>query len=193
MARASRPRWPPGPPPPRRGRQPGDQLGQTGRQRAERTRLARRLAGLRFTAAVQAASSPTRSPSSAGCLDAVIAGLLFMAGMRRSEVSVLRWADITDSADGDGRLVTVRRSKTNQDGEVNDIRFVKDGGNAPQRGERAALGRQSPIPPTAMVCSSICQRRRNLGVHDSSSPLSSSRFSICSSRSRAVRTVSVLL
>ena len=28
-----------------------------------------------------------------GRLDAVIAGLLFMAGMRRSEVSVLRWAD----------------------------------------------------------------------------------------------------
>ena len=28
-----------------------------------------------------------------GRLDAVIAGLLFMAGMRRSAVSALRWAD----------------------------------------------------------------------------------------------------
>ena len=46
-----------------------------------------------------------------GRLDAVIAGLLFMAGMRRSEVSALRWADIVDSTDGDGILVTVRRSK----------------------------------------------------------------------------------
>ena len=55
-----------------------------------------------------------------GRLDAVIAGLLFMAGMRRSEVSALRWADIVDSTDGDGILVTVRRSKTN-------VRFVKDG------------------------------------------------------------------
>ena len=28
-------------------------------------------------------------------VDAVIAGLLFMAGMRRSEVSALRWADLS--------------------------------------------------------------------------------------------------
>ena len=60
-------------------------------------------------------------------LDAVIAGLLFMAGMRRSEVSALRWSDVVDSTDGDGMLVTVRRSKTNQEGEVNDVRYVKDG------------------------------------------------------------------
>ena len=60
-----------------------------------------------------------------GRLDAVIAGLLFMAGMRRSEVSALRWADVVDSTDGDGMLVTVRRSKTNQEGQVNDVRFVK--------------------------------------------------------------------
>ena len=62
-----------------------------------------------------------------GRVDAVIAGLLFMAGMRRSEVSALRWADVADSTDSDGMLVTVRRSKTNQEGEVNDVRFVKDG------------------------------------------------------------------
>ena len=59
-----------------------------------------------------------------GRLDAVIAGLLFMAGMRRSEVSALRWADVAD-AEGEGVLVTVR--KTNQKGEVSDVRFVKDG------------------------------------------------------------------
>ena len=41
-----------------------------------------------------------------------------MAGMRRSEVSVRRWADVADAADGDGILVTVRRGKTNQEGEV---------------------------------------------------------------------------
>ena len=62
-----------------------------------------------------------------GRLDAVIAGLLFMAGMRRSEVSALRWADVVDTTDGDGVLVTGRRSKTNQEGETNDVRFVKDG------------------------------------------------------------------
>ena len=47
-----------------------------------------------------------------------------MAGMRRSEVSALRWTDV---ADGDGVLVTVRRSKTNQEGETKDVRFVKGG------------------------------------------------------------------
>ena len=50
-----------------------------------------------------------------------------MAGMRRSEVSALRWADVVDSTEGDGMLVTVRRSKINPEGEVNDVRFVKDG------------------------------------------------------------------
>ena len=62
-----------------------------------------------------------------GRLDAGIAGLLFMAGIRRSEVSALRWADVADAADGDGILVTVRRSKTNQEGDVKDVRFVKGG------------------------------------------------------------------
>ena len=62
-----------------------------------------------------AGSSPRRS--SGGRVDAVIAGLLFMAGMRRSEVSALRWADVVDSTDGDGMLVTVRRSKTPGRGE----------------------------------------------------------------------------
>ena len=73
-----------------------------------------------------------------GRLDAVIAGLLFMAGMRRSEVSALRWADVVDSTDGDGMLVTVRRSKTNPEGEVNDVRFVKDGVARALRTLRAA-------------------------------------------------------
>ena len=59
-----------------------------------------------------------------GRVDAVTAGLLFMAGMRRSEVSALRWADVADSTDGVGILVTVRRSKTNQEGETNDVRYV---------------------------------------------------------------------
>ena len=37
----------------------------------------------------------------------MIAGLLFMAGMRRSEVSALRWANVVESTDGDGMLITV--------------------------------------------------------------------------------------
>ena len=83
-----------------------------------------------------------------GRLDAVIAGLLFMAGMRRSEVSALRWADVVDSTDGDGVLVTVRRSKTNQEGEVNDVRFVKDGVARALRMLRAAM---NPEPGDRVV------------------------------------------
>ena len=83
-----------------------------------------------------------------GRLDAVIAGLLFMAGMRRSEVSALRWADVADSTDGDGILVTVRRSKTNQEGEVNDVRFVKDG---VARAIRALRTATSPEPGDRVV------------------------------------------
>ena len=44
-----------------------------------------------------------------GRVDAVIAGPLFVARMRRGEVSALRWADVVDSTAGDGTLVTVRR------------------------------------------------------------------------------------
>ncbi|MCY4637484.1 MAG: hypothetical protein OXG04_23800 [Acidobacteria bacterium] len=83
-----------------------------------------------------------------GCLDAVIAGLLFMAGMRRSEVSALCWADVVESTAGDGILVTVCRSKTNQEGEANDVRFVKDGAARTVRTLRAAT---SPDPGDRLV------------------------------------------
>ena len=79
---------------------------------------------------------------------AEIAGLLFMAGMRRSEVSALRWADVADAADGDGVLVTVRRSKTNQEGETRDVRFVKGGVARAIRTLRAAA---SPAPTDRVV------------------------------------------
>ena len=86
-----------------------------------------------------------------GRLDAVIAGLLFMAGMRRSEVSALRWADVDDATagdDGDGVLVTVRRGKTNQEGETRDVRFVKGTVAGAVRTLQAATG---PAPEDRVV------------------------------------------
>ena len=83
-----------------------------------------------------------------GRLDAVIAGLLFMGWLRRSEVSALRWADVADASDADGILVTVRRSKTNQAGETRDVRFVKDGVLRAIRTLRAAT---SPEPGDRVV------------------------------------------
>ena len=57
----------------------------------------------------------------------MIASLLFMGGLRRSEVAAVRWADVTDARDGDGVLLTVRTSKTNQEGDAADVRYLKNG------------------------------------------------------------------
>ena len=73
-----------------------------------------------------------------GRMDAVIAGLLFMGGLRRSEVAALRWADVTDATDGDGVLVTVRTSKTNPEGDAADVRYLKNGAANAIRTLRAA-------------------------------------------------------
>ena len=68
-----------------------------------------------------------------------------MAGMRRSEVSALRWADVAAAGDGDGILVAVRRSKTNQEGEMNDVRYLKDG--AARAVHTLCAGRSLDAPP----------------------------------------------
>ena len=73
-----------------------------------------------------------------GRLDAVIASLLFMGGLRRSEVAAVRWADVTDARDGDGVLLTVRTSKTNQEGDTADVRYLKNGAANAIRTLRAA-------------------------------------------------------
>ena len=66
-----------------------------------------------------------------GTVDIAIAGLLFHAGLRRSEVSALRAADVQSAAQTPGAvLVTVRTSKTNQDGSAADVRMVKNGAAA---------------------------------------------------------------
>ena len=74
-----------------------------------------------------------------GRLDAVIASLLFMGGLRRSEVSALEWRDVSDaSGEGDGVLITVRTSKTNQEGDAADVRYLKNGAAKAIRTLRAA-------------------------------------------------------
>ena len=90
-----------------------------------------------------------------GRLDAVIAGLLFMAGLRRSEVAALRWSDVTD-APTPGLLVRVRTSKTNPAGETTDLRYVKNGVAAAVRSLRAETqpetsDRVVPLTPRALA------------------------------------------
>ena len=50
-----------------------------------------------------------------------------MAGLRRAEVSALEWGDVSDASDGDGVLVNVRVSKTNQEADASDVRYLKNG------------------------------------------------------------------
>ena len=73
-----------------------------------------------------------------GRADAVIAGLLFMGGLRRSEVSALEWRDVADASDSDGVLITVCTSKTNQEGDAADVRYLKNGAAQAIRTLRAA-------------------------------------------------------
>ena len=75
----------------------------------------------------------------------MIAGLLFMAGMRRSEVSALRWADVVDSTDGAGFLVTVRRNK-----DSDRYRFANFATAQPLFRCLARLGRGKVIPVTVL-------------------------------------------
>ena len=92
-----------------------------------------------------------------GRLDAVIAGLLFMAGLRRSEVAALRWSDVTDAdAPTPGILVRVRTSKTNPAGETTDLRYVKNGVAAALRSLRAETqpetsDRVVPLTPRSLA------------------------------------------
>ena len=72
-----------------------------------------------------------------GLEDGAMAGLLFQGGLRRSEVAALRWSDLTDATDGQGLLITVRVSKTNQDGAAADVRYIKNGAAAALRHLRA--------------------------------------------------------
>ena len=60
------------------------------------------------TARVLGGFRRTAADRGRGRLDAVIASLLFMGGLRRSEVSALEWRDVSDARDGDGVLLTGR-------------------------------------------------------------------------------------
>ena len=83
-----------------------------------------------------------------GRTDAVIAGLLFMGGLRRSEVSALEWRDVSDASDSDGVLITVRTSKTNQEGDTADVRYLKNG---PAKAIRTVRADRPDAAPTDRV------------------------------------------
>ena len=94
-----------------------------------------------------------------GRTDAVIASLLFMGGLRRSEVAALRWADVTDASDSDGVLLTVRTSKTNQEGDAADVRYLKNGAAKAIRTVRADRPDAAPTDRVVGLSPLQIQRR----------------------------------
>ena len=88
-----------------------------------------------------------------GLEDSAMAGLLFQAALRRSEVASLEWRDIAEAPSGspcEGLLITVRESKTDQTGQASDVRFVKNGTAAALRSlkdAREAEGRAADSDP----------------------------------------------
>ena len=108
------------------------------------------------------------SPTTAhrrGRLDAVIASLLFMGGLRRSEVSALEWRDVSDARDGDGVLLTVRTSKTNHEGDAADVRYLKNGAANAIRTLRAAAADAAPTDRVVGLGSLQIQRRFTAAAH----------------------------
>ena len=95
----------------------------------------------------------------------LIAGLLFMGGLRRSEVAAVRWADVTDASGGDGVLLTVRTSKTNQEGDAADVRYLKNGGAKAIRTVRADRPDAAPTDRVVGLSPLQIQRRVNHGSH----------------------------
>ena len=77
-------------------------------------------------------------------LDAVIVALLFCGGLRRSEVSALRWADVEPTAVAGQVRVRVRTSKTNPDGAAEDFRLLVNGFSRAVAGLRSAAGEPDP-------------------------------------------------
>ena len=76
-------------------------------------------------------------------------------------MSALRWADSRRGGRGDGMLVTVRRGKTNPEGETKDVRFVKGESPAPFETLRSAsragpARRPALVPPSRSGSPSPC-------------------------------------
>ncbi|MYF37530.1 MAG: tyrosine-type recombinase/integrase [Gammaproteobacteria bacterium] len=98
-----------------------------------------------------------------GLVDKVIISLLFMAGMRRSEVAALRWCDIEEGSN-DTLLVKVRASKTNQEGHQ-DLRLLKGQGAQSVKELRAELEPQDADRVVPMICRQIANRFQACCTH----------------------------
>ena len=80
-----------------------------------------------------------------GAEDAALVGLAFQAGLRRSEIAALRWADVGPAAIPGAVLIHVRASKTDPAGDRTDIRMAKNGTADALDAIRAGDGDAGPV------------------------------------------------
>ena len=73
-----------------------------------------------------------------GALDKALAAVLFQGGLRRADAAALEWRDVAPATTAGAILVTVRRSKTDQEGTAADVRYLKSGAAAAVRALRPA-------------------------------------------------------
>ncbi len=93
-------------------------------------------------------------------LDRAIVALAFMAEMRRSEITALRWGDIEEAEDG-MLLIRVRIYKTNRAGGDKDVRLLKNGFAQAVRDLRGA---DPDAPVIGLGAQRISQRITALGT-----------------------------
>ena len=75
-------------------------------------------------------------------------GVLFQGGLRRNEAAAITWGDVSEATTEDGLLLAIRQSKTNQEGDAADVRYLKGGAARALRAlraERGAAGIDTPV------------------------------------------------
>ncbi len=80
-----------------------------------------------------------------GVEDAALVGLAFQAGLRRSEIAALAWADVQPAAIPGAVLIHVRASKTDPAGDRTDIRMAKNGTAEALAAIRPGAGEAGPV------------------------------------------------
>ena len=80
-------------------------------------------------------------------------------GPRCAPATQVQWRDVSDATDGDGVLVTVRTSKTNQEGDAADVRYLKNGAAKAIRTLRAAAADAAPTDRVIGLSPLQIQRR----------------------------------
>ena len=74
-----------------------------------------------------------------GALDKALAAVLFQGGLRRADAAALEWRDVAPATTAGAILVTVRRSKTDQEGTAADVRYLKSAAAAAAAGLHGRL------------------------------------------------------